>query len=429
MSLLLKTWRGLMSVSEPVRSRHLRRRVAKGKEDPARLCERYGKATVPRPEGKLLWIHAASNGEALASLPLVEALRVETPGLAVLITTFTVTGAELIRKQAPDIIHQFKPSEDSGAINAFLDHWKPDLALFIESEFWPNLMWQVGQRGIPMAQVNGHLSEGSARFWRIGKRSFVQLMASLSARLVKTESVKARMVGLGVPADTIAVTGDLKASRGIQYPNATLVHALRSQIGARPVFLAASTHKGEEEAVGAAHEALSKRAPNFLTIIAPRHVTRGDEIETMLAVRGLTVHRRSKNETPDDAAVYLADTTGEMPLWYALAPITFIGAGWGEGGGHNPLEAAQAGCAVLSGPKVHASQDAFDRLDQAGAMRFVDDEADLIDAVLALTDDAGRPNETALAMGEAGKTAAAPDPSPLANTMKQLRPLTERAFH
>jgi len=427
-TLLLKTWRGLMSISEPIRSRHLRRRVAKDKEDPARLCERYGQATVPRPDGKLLWVHAASNGEALAALPLIDALQAETPGLTVLVTTFTVTGAELIRKQAPDVIHQFKPSEDSSAINRFLDHWKPDLALFVESEFWPNLMWQVGQREIPMAQVNGHLSEGSARVWKVGKRSFVQLMASLSARLVKTDQVKARMVGLGVPTDTVVVTGDLKASRAVHLPDDAAVEELREQIASRSVFLAASTHPGEEEAIASVHKQLSKRAPDFMTIIAPRHATRGDEIEALLKKRGLTVTRRSKGEMPGAAAVYLADTTGEMPLWYALAPITFIGAGWGEGGGHNPLEAAQAGSAVLSGPKVHASQDAYDRLDHAGALRFVEDEAELIKAVLALSDRAGRPNEAAVAMGQAGKTAAAPDPLPLERTLAQLRPLTKEAF-
>ena len=428
MTLLLKTWRGLMSVSEPIRARHLRRRIAKGKEQPARLCERYGTATVARPEGPLLWVHAASNGEALASLPLIDALRAETPGLGVLVTTFTVTGAELIQKQAPHVIHQYKPCEDSTAITAFLDHWRPDLALLIESEFWPNLMWQTAQRGIPMAQVNGQLSVGSARGWRVASGTFRALMHGLAARLVKTDAVKARMVALGVPADSITVTGDLKASRAVQHPDAEALDTLRVQIGTRPVFLAASTHPGEEEAVAIAHERLAERAPDLLTIIAPRHATRGDEIAAMLTARGLSVHRRSHGDAPNGAAVYLADTTGEMPLWYSLAPITFIGAGWGELGGHNPLEAAQLGSAMISGPHVHASQAAFDTLQAADAVRFVEDAQARADQLLSLTDAQGHPNAAAQAMAEAGEKAAAPDPAPLDRTMAELRPLAGRAF-
>jgi len=188
--------------AEPIRARHLRRRVTIGKEHPDRLCERYGEATIPRPDGPLLWVHAASNGEALASLPLIDALRAETPGLQVLVTTFTVTGAELIAKQAPHVLHQFKPSEDPSAIVKFLDHWRPDLALFVESEFWPNLLSETAMREIVVAQVNGYLSKGSARGWRLAQRSFRTLMTKMSARLVKSETVKARLIALGVPADS-----------------------------------------------------------------------------------------------------------------------------------------------------------------------------------------------------------------------------------
>lgn len=428
MTLLLKSWHGLMSMTEPIRSRHLRRRVLKGKEQSERLCERYGKATISRSEGPLLWVHAASNGEALAALPLIDALRAETPNLLVLVTTFTVTGAELIGKQAPHVTHQYKPSEDPVAIQAFLRHWHPELALFVESEFWPNLIMQTSERGIPMAQVNGHLSKGSFRGWRFASGSFCDLMSRMSACLVKTDEIKDRMVALGVSADKVSVTGDLKGSRATQYPQPAALSALRDQIGSRPVFLAASTHPGEEEAVADAHEAQSARAPDYLTIIAPRHAVRGDEIEAMLTARGLTVHRRSKGQSPKSAAIYLADTTGEMPLWYSVAPITFIGAGWGESGGHNPLEAAQLGSAILSGPNVHASQAAFDNLQRAGAVQFVSDAEDLTAALQTLTDDSGNPNAKALAMAKAGQAASAPDPGPLTRTLESLRPLTERAF-
>ncbi len=415
-------------MSEPIRTRHLRRRVALGKENAERLCERYGEATAVRPDGPLLWVHAASNGEALASLPLIDALSSETPGLQVLVTTFTVTGAELIAKQAPHVIHQFKPSEDPAAITRFLEHWQPDLALFVESEFWPNLLLQTAKLDISMAQINGHLSEGSARGWRMARRSFHNLMETFSARLVKSEQIKERMVALGVSADAVHVTGDLKASRPIQHPDDNVLAQLKSEIEGRPVFLAASTHPGEEEAVAAAHETLLERAPAYLTIIAPRHERRGDEIEAMLRAHGLTVHRRSRGESPSGASIYLADTTGEMPLWYALSPITFIGAGWGESGGHNPLEAAQHGSTILSGPRVHASQDSYDRLSKAGAVRFVADADELTRALEALSDERGNPNADAKEMGRAAEVSAAPDLVPLEKTMAYLRPLAEAAF-
>ena len=417
-----------MTVSEPIRSRHLRRRVTIGKEQADRLCERYGEATVPRPDWPLLWVHAASNGEALASLPLIDALCAETPELQVLVTTFTVTGAELIAKQAPHVIHQFKPSEDPKAVGRFLDHWRPDLALFVESEFWPNLIAETAKRGTVMAQVNGHLSNGSARGWRVARRSFCKLMQTFEARLVKSETIKSRMVALGLPADSIDVTGDLKASRPVQYPNAETLARFEDEFGDRPIFLAASTHPGEEEAVLAAHETVAARVPNLLTIIAPRHERRGDDIEKLIRERGLTVARRSKGQPSGSASIYLADTTGEMPLWYALSPVTFIGAGWGESGGHNPLEAAQLGSAILSGPRIHASQEAYDRLADAKAVRFVEDAADLSAALDSLCADDGEPTAIAKDMARAGEQAASPDLGPLKRTMAHLRPLTEKAF-
>jgi len=194
------------------------------------------------------------------------------------------------------------------------------------------------------------------------------------------------------------------------------------------VFLAASTHPGEEEAVIAAHEAVSERVPNLLTIIAPRHERRGDEIEVLLADRGFEIRRRSRRHSPAGSSIYLADTTGEMPLWYAASSITFVGAGWGETGGHNPLEAAQLGSAILSGPKVHASQHAYDRLEGAGGVRFVENAEDLSSALNGLFDNSGRANATALRMAEAAIAASAPDPGPLEQTMTQLRPLVEKAF-
>jgi 3-deoxy-D-manno-octulosonic-acid transferase len=240
--------------------------------------------------------------------------------------------------------------------------------------------------------------------------------------------VKDRFVRLGAAPEAIHVTGDVKASRALDHPDPSLLDEIKAQIGSRPCWLAASTHPGEDESVADVHCALAAEGRNLLTIIAPRHDWRGDEIEKMLTARGLSVARRSKGQSPEGAAIYLADTLGEMPLWYAVCPIAYVGAGWGALGGHNPLEPAQAGVAVLSGPKVMNFEESYAALVDAKAARFVADESVLTKALLDLTDEFGHPNHVAKSMADAGKDAAAPDPAPLERIMVHLRPLAERAF-
>jgi 3-deoxy-D-manno-octulosonic-acid transferase len=396
----------------------------RGKEERERLPERYGHAAMPRPDGPMLWLHAASNGEALSTLPLIEAMKATFPGLSVLVTTGTVTAARLIEQRAPDVLHQYAPSESPAAIGRFLDHWRPDLALWIESEIWPGILGAARRRGIPLALVNGRVSERSAKRWRMLGRTIAELLRSFDLRLVQSEAVRARLVALGAPADTTRVTGDLKASRQIEAPDPVALAALEAQIGPRPCWLAASTHPGEEEAAADAHLALAKDWPDLLTLIAPRHPSRADGIETMLRARGLSVARRSRGEPVGDAEIYLADTLGEMPLCYAVAPIVFLGGGWGKLGGHNPLEPAQAGCAILSGPRVINFAETFEGLERASAVRYVDDAATLSVSVAELL----RDPVAARMMASNARTAGAPDPAPLEATMAHLLPLAERAF-
>lgn len=404
---------------------HLRRRVRRGKEDPDRLAERFGHASRPRPEGRLVWIHAASVGESLSALPLATALR-EEYGAAILMTTGTVTSAAMIAQRAPGVIHQYAPLDTPAGVARFLDHWRPDLALWIESEFWPTLVTDTGGRGIPLALVNGRISEKTARSWRKAAAVARDVVNAFDLRLVQTDAVRDRLAGVTGSFDGIVVTGDIKASRPAEAPHPDTLASLRATVGTRPLWLAASTHPGEEEAVADAHCALSQRNPDVLTILAPRHPERGAGIAGMIAERGIPVSRRSAGDVP--RGIYVADTLGEMPLWFALAPIACIGAGWGDLGGHNPLEAAQAGTAILSGPKVANFAETYASLDRAGAVRFVEDAAALAGAVLDLTDGQGHPNAKARAMAEAAKLAGAPDSGPLDRTMAALAPLAGKAL-
>lgn len=422
-TLPLRLYRGLTRLGAPLIARHIRRRGLQGKEDTARMGERFGDASLPRPEGRLLWVHAASVGESLSALPLVDAIRARHPGCSVLMTTGTVTSAALLVQRAKDVTHQYVPVDTPQAVGRFLDHWRPDAALWMESELWPTLITANAARSVPMALVNARLSKGSARNWGIAKRSAQAMLGAFKVRLAQTEEVRNRLGRLGVEA---VVTGDLKASREPDPVDETALSALRDAIGDRPVWLAASTHPGDEAAVLDAHQALG--IPGLLTVIAPRHPERGAQIATLAQERGYTVTRRSAGGLPS-GDVYIADTLGELPILFALAPVALIGGGWDGIGGHNPQEAAPHGCAILSGADVPAFAETYARLAAEGAVIMLETRADLTPAMGGLLNDRGHRTEAAEAMGRAAFMAAGqPDPEPLRRTMAALGPLLDEAF-
>ena len=422
MSIAMPVLRGLSRAAPLVLGPHLRRRARAGKEDGGRLTERRGIASRDRPPGPLVWLHAASVGESLSGLPVVGALR-ERHGCAVLVTTGTVTSARLVAERMPEAIHQFAPLDALPWVRAFLDHWRPSLGLWVESELWPVTLGEARARGIPLALVNARLSVRSARRWRLAPGLARTMLGAFDVAAAATEEGAGRLAGLG--ASNVVVTGDLKASRPADAPDPAALAALRAALGERPRWLAASTHPGEEEAVAAAHEALAARAPDLVSLLVPRHPERGDEVAAMLSARGLEVTRRSRGEAPQPG-IHLGDTLGEMPLWGAVTTLAYLGAGWGELGGHNPLELAQARTLVLSGPKVANAADAFARLE--GCVRYVEDADALTAALLSLTDDEGRPSPEAEALAARAAEAAAPDPGPLDRTLEALAPLTGRAL-
>jgi 3-deoxy-D-manno-octulosonic-acid transferase len=338
-------------------------RVRKGKEDPARLGERYGRTTVERPAGRLIWLHAASVGETIAVLPLIRKLRAEK--LGVLLTTVTVTSAKIADDRLPPgAIHQYAPIDCRPWTEAFLDHWRPDLAIFVESEMWPQAIMSLAARSIPLVIANARMSDRSFNGWK-RYRSVVEAMLSrVSLCLAQSARDGERFSALGAPR--VVVTGNLKFDSPPLQASPEAVATLRAALGGRPVWMAASTHPGEDEIVADAHRLLAATHPGLLTVIVPRHPERGPDIAAALAGRGLKVARRKADEplTPD-VAIYVADTLGELGLFYRVVPLAFMGGSLVPHGGQNPIEPIGLGAAVLHGPHIHNFADVYAALDAA----------------------------------------------------------------
>jgi 3-deoxy-D-manno-octulosonic-acid transferase len=366
-------YRGLTQPLAPLVAVWLRRRRKQGKEDPLRFQERRGIPSIARPLGQMVWIHAASVGEATAMLALIERLLEERPTLEVLVTTGTVASATLLDKRLPARArHQYVPVDLPRWISRFLDHWHPDLALWVESELWPNLVLATHARGIPMVLINGRLSAASYARWRWGGGLVGPVLGAFATCFAQDEVQAERLRRLGVRE--IAMIGDVKAAAAALPVDLSRLKQLRDQVGPRPLWVAASTHAGEEEVVAGVHSQLVSNHPDLLTIIAPRHAARGDAIEAMLAGRGLSTARRARGEpVTRETDIYLADTMGELGLFYSIAGIAFIGGSLVAKGGHNPFEAARLDCAILHGPYISNCAGMASDLAAAGASETVSD--------------------------------------------------------
>lgn len=363
--------------------RLLDRRLAAGKEDPERLSERLGDAGQERPDGPLAWFHAASVGETLSLLELIRKLGEARPEASFLVTTGTVTSASVLASRMPPrTIHQFIPVDTRRAVVRFLDHWQPDLAVWTESEFWPRLMVETHRRGIPMVLVNARLSEKSHDRWRWLPGFAKSLLTRFDHVLAQDTQTAGHLRRLGLPRDRVEVIGTLKEGSAALPCDETERTTMASRLAGRPVWLAASTHPGEEEIVVEAHAAAGRTARRLLLIIAPRHPERGAAIAGTLRSGGWDVARRSLGEVPtDETQIYVADTLGEMGLWYRLAPVSFLGGSLVEIGGHNPFEPAALGSAILHGPHVVNFADVYARLAEAGATMEVRDADSLARAL------------------------------------------------
>ena len=365
-----------MAAAPAVAPRLLARRVSRGKENPARLAERYGQASLPRPAGPMIWIHGASVGEILSVIPLVERLR--DRNFAVLMTSGTVTSAALAERRLPaGAQHQFIPFDAPRFVGRFLDHWRPGLALFVESDLWPNLILACRDRAIPMILVNGRVSERSFGRWRLLPDTISALLQRFDLCLAQSSADAQRFATLGAPH--VSSTGNLKLDIPPPPADLSALQVLKSQIGERAVIAAASTHADEEKDIIAVHRRLRAKNPSLLTIIAPRHPERGQGIADAAKFAGLSVALRSRGELPKaDVDVFIADTLGELGLIYRLAPIVFMGGSLASHGGQNPIEAIRLGATVVHGPHVWNFAEIYAALDAAQGAKLVTDEEELL---------------------------------------------------
>ena len=360
--LWLTGYRLVTSCARPFAPLLLGLRERRGKEDALRRNERLGQPNVERPTGRLAWFHAASVGETNAVLPLMAALAKERPSLSFLLTTGTVTSAKLAAQRlGPRAIHQYAPLDAPEYVARFLDHWQPDLAVFTESEIWPNLILESSARGIPLTLVNGRMTKRSFRRWR-RNLSFAQpLFSRFALVLAQNNGLARNFTTLGAPSAIPA--GNLKIDSPPPLVDGVELERLRPALQGRPLLIAACTHEGEDEIIAEAHRQLASSFPGLCTIIAPRHPHRGAAITEMLKGRGFSVARRSLGELPDRGSdAYVADTIGELGMLYKLAPVAFIGGSLVDRGGHNPVEAMQLGAVVLVGPHWHNFGDAYGAL-------------------------------------------------------------------
>ncbi len=383
-SLLLHCYLAASRRGGGVARRLLDKRQREGKEDPERLGERMGEAGRPRPEGQLVWFHAASVGEAASLLELFRRLQQARPTLTCLVTTVTVTSAHFVSQRLPEnCIHQFVPLDVLPWVRRFLDHWRPDAAVWTESELWPGMLVETWERGIPMLLINARISERSFRRWRWMGGVAASLLGRFDRILAQDDMAAEHLALLGADPARMSVEGSLKEGAAPLPYDERERRRIAQSLAGRPVWLAASTHPGEEEIVLAAHARARRALPMLALILAPRHPNRGDALAEMLRGRGLSVAQRSKGEEIGaDDDVYLVDTLGEMGLWYRIAAVAFVGGSLVDIGGHNPFEPALLGCAILHGPHVRNFIDAYRRLAIADAAVLVQSEDDLSDALV-----------------------------------------------
>lgn len=360
----------------------LRRRILRGKEHSERADERLGIASQPRPAGALVWVHGASVGECLAALPLIETM-LASARCNVIVTSGTVTSAKVMSERLPArALHQFVPVDTPAATARFLDYWRPQVGLFVDSDIWPNLVLGAKERGVRLALVNARMSKRSFESWRLAPATAGALLTAFETCLAQDDEIAARFRTLG--AHDVRMIGSLKADAPALPADAEKLEALRQAIGTRPVFLAAQTHSGEEETILPAHDALRRTFADLLTIVVPRHPARGADIAMLCGTRNCRL--RSKGHSPDnDTAVYIADTMSELGLFYRLAAFAFVGGSLIHHGGQNPLEPAKLDCAVLAGPHTFNFTSAYEAIFQAqgaGRVNTTGEIAALADALL-----------------------------------------------
>ncbi len=365
---MFATYNAITKRSEHVLSWLLKHRLKKGKESPERYHEKMGDTSLPRPNGDLIWIHGASVGESQSALILINRLTEVYPQINILVTTGTLTSAALMEKNLPsNAFHQFYPLDHPKWVNKFLNHWKPNTVLWMESELWPNMLSSIKERNIPAILINARLSDKSYKAWRLIPNMASAILSTFSEILCQDDKSYKYFKKLGTT--NTHITGNIKYAASPLKCNKDELKRLIKSINDRPVWLYSSTHNGEEKIACDIHQRLKTSFPDLLTIIVPRHPERREEIiETLVKFRDLKFELRSSQtkKIPSlQTDIYLADTMGELGLFYRLCPLACIGRSlsYDGGGGHNPIEAAQLGCVVLHGKNIQNLQGIYDDMD------------------------------------------------------------------
>lgn len=368
MTLGLFLYKLLTSALTPVLGVFFRLRVRRGKEDAERHGERFARGLSARPDGKLIWLHAASVGESQLLLELVRRLvRTQATTPTFLFTCQTMTAARLVSNMLAEDSsltairgrQQMCVYDSPGAAQRFLDHWKPDIAIFAEGEIWINLLLGLEKRGIPTVLLNARMTENSLKGWMRWSKTARRVFGSFESLIAADMQTKTGLEALsGKP---VTCPGNLKSALPAPDVEASELAELKAAINGRPVLLAASTHSGEE---ALALDAYMKLPPDHVLIIAPRHPERGDEVDALLSCTRYAIARRSEDDKfTQETDILLADTMGEMGLWYRLADTVYLGGGHAPGvGGHNPLEALRLKKPVVTGPSVFNFADLTKRL-------------------------------------------------------------------
>ena len=377
--MLLTTYRWAGVAAMPFIGAYVLSRVGKGKEDRARRHERYGKPSQQRPDGPLVWVHAASVGETVAVLSLIDYI-LQT-GIHVLLTTGTVTSARVAHERLGDrVIHQFVPLDLKPAVSRFLTFWTPDLAIMAESEIWPATILELGARRIPQVLVNARMSDKSFERWQKAPYLSEALFENFAHVIAQSEADGERFRTLG--ARPVTVSGNLKGDTEPPPVDEALLDRYVKEIGQRKTWAAISTHDGEEKIAAQVHRALKTRHPDLLTIIVPRHPHRAEVLVDELGNLGLNIVTRSSGKSvTSDTDILLGDTIGEMGLYLRLTEIAFVGRSLSGEGGQNPMEPAMLNTAVLSGVNVQNFREAYRLLIDKGGARLVRDAKMLAGAV------------------------------------------------
>ena len=371
--MFIKIYNVLVAILYPlVIQGYVKKRKMCGKEDVARFNERIGKPKIQRPKGKLFWLHGASVGESVSMLPLIHKILETYPDAHVMVTTGTVTSAAVMQKRLPErAFHQFIPIDNPIFTNRFLRYWQPDVILWFESEFWPAILSSIAKRNIPLILINGRISNKTFKRWQQFDFICKELLGCFTFCLGQSEEDAYRLRVLGAK-DAICL-GNIKYA-GLPLPvDEKAKSDLQKRIGKRKLWLISSTHDDEEIRLAKAHKKLKEKFPDLLMIVAPRHPNRGVEIAEQLEKMDFNVALRSKNEKiTAKTDVYIADTIGEMGLWYELAKIVFIGGSLVPHGGQNFIEPSRVRDAVLVGPHMHNFSDAMTRARKADAIMQID---------------------------------------------------------